>query len=389
MKVVITALLALGIFCAIFAIQSCKWFVFLQDDEARENRFVQHWSFLSEEELESTISVGIFRYQSLTVEQLYDDDENSNATSSAVVATAGNEAYTTTSNEGCVAYRNLWVGVDNPWKFTSQICSVLGSVLAFSSWCVMVVGAEHHWIFIFLLSSTGVQAATIISSLSWCDDHWNCPWLLGALVNLAATCLFLSCWALAVCGLVEVKNTRPGTRNTNRNETNQSQNGEKRRQNPDPDNNSNNESTDAEESYPPSIVVAGDKNTGSRNEGNASRDRDSKAADDVESGRNTIPLHTTDQLSQESGVYVFERFSTDEDDKWSMASKDVYYDTSFDDEDTKSESKQRSQRNRMSRDSGAKSKDCHDNKNHDSSSNESSDDNESNSDDSSSTNSDV
>lgn len=384
-KIAISILLGFGIFCVIFAIQSCRWFVFLQDDEARGNRFVQHWSFLSEEELESTISVGIFRYHVLTVEELYDDDKNSNATSSTVVATVGNEAYRTTSNEGCVAYSDLWVGVEYPWKFTSQIFSVLGPVLAFSSWCVMIVGAEHHWIFIFLLSSTGVQAATVISSLSWCDEHLNCPWLLGALVNLAATCLFLTCWALAVWGLVEVKNTRP--RITNRNGTGQSQNREKRRQNPDPDNNTNNESTDADESYPPSIVVAGDKTTGKRNEENASRKSASKKTEDVESGQNTIPLHTADQLSEESGVYVFENFSTDEDDKWSMSSKEVYYDTSFDDEDTKSESKPTSQNNPMFRDPGAKSKNCPENKKHDSSLSETSDDNESNSDDSSSTNS--
>ena len=382
-KVVISTLLALGIFCAIFAIRSCRWFVFVQD-ESSENRLVLDWSFLPEKELEATISVGIFRYQPFFVYQTYDDDENLNATIATLGApTPGNEAYTSTSNEDCVAYPEFWVGVGYPWKFTSQLCSILGSILAFVSWCVMVVGANHHWIGIFLLLSTGIQGATVISSLSWCDQYWNCPWLLGSVVNLLAACLFCSCWVLAVWGLVEIKTTH--RRNSNRNTiaNDQNRNGGKRRQNPDRDDISNNESTDAEESYPSSVVVTDVKKTGKRIKENASGDTDSKTTEDVEGGRNTIPLHTCDQLSEKSGLYVFESFSSDYDGKWSIADKELYFDASFDD-DVKSKTRRTPQSNRKLRETDANSKE-QENEASDSSSSKSSDDNESSSDDSSST----
>ncbi len=385
-KVVISTLLALGIFCAIFAIRSCRWFVFVQD-ESSENRLVLDWSFLPEEELEATISVGIFRYQPFSVIQTYDDDENLNATVATVAPTPGNEAYTSTSNEDCVAYPEFWVGVGYPWKFTSQLCSVLGSILAFVSWCVMVVGANHHWIGIFLLLSTGIQGATVISSLSWCDQYWNCPWLLGSVVNLIAACLFCSCWVLAVWGLVEIKTTH--RRNSNRNTitNDQNRNGEKRRQNPGRDDNSNNESTDVEERYPSSVVVTDSKKMGKRIEEDASGDTDSKTTEDVERGQNTIPLRTCDQLAAKSGLYVFENFSSDYDGKWSIADKELYFDASFDDE-MKSKTKRMSQSNRKLCETDAKSKEHRENDASDSSSSESSEDNKSSSDDSSSTYSD-
>ena len=333
-KVMISALITLGIFCAIFAIRSCRWFVFLQD-ESSEKRLVQDWSFLPESDLEATISVGIFRYQLLPMEEVYDDDENSNATTPSVA----NEAYTTTSNEQCVSYPEFWVGVDYPWKFATQLCSILGSIVAFASWCVMIVGADRCWICIFLVFAAGLQCATIISSLSWCDQYWNCPWLLGFLINLVAMCLFLMSWALAVWGLVESKNARSGNpdRNAITNQP-QSQKGGQIRQNPERDSNSN-ESTDAEESCPSSIIITNEKKTGGRNEKSTctSGEIDSQV-EDVEHGPKTIPFYVADQLSHDSELRMFESFSSDDDGKCSIADKELYYDSSFDD-DTKSAAK--------------------------------------------------
>ena len=61
-KVVISMLITVGIFCAIFAICSCRWFVFAQDGYS-ENRVVQDWTFLPERDMDETISIGLFRYQ--------------------------------------------------------------------------------------------------------------------------------------------------------------------------------------------------------------------------------------------------------------------------------------------------------------------------------------
>ena len=352
-KVVISVLIALGIFCAIFAICSCRWFVFLQD-ESSENRLVQDWSFLPERDMDATISIGIFRYQTTSIDEAYDDDESSNATITSTPATAGNDAYTSTSNDQCVSYPGFWVGIDYQWKFTAQLCSVLGTVLAFVTWCVIIVGADRFWICIFLLLATGFQSATVISSLSWCDQYWNCPWLLGALVNLVAACLFLSSWVLAMGGLVETRtNNSTSSSNTNRNSSTN-----ERQKQPNPDLDSNNESTDAGESHPSSVIVNNNNKAGSRNEEIicTAGETDSQTTD-LESGPNTMTLYHNSKTHTYS-------FSSDDDDKSSITDKELYYDPSFDD-DTNSTMKQISQSNQTFLDLNAKLKERREHAAHD------------------------
>jgi hypothetical protein len=387
-KVVISALIALGIFCAIFAICSCRWFVFLQD-ESSENRLFQDWSFLPEKDMDTTISIGIFRYQTTSIDEAYDDDESSNATTTSTPATAGNEAYISISNDQCVSYPGFWVGTDYRWKFTAQLCSVLGTIIAFVSWCVIMVGADRFWICIFLLLATGVQSATIISSLSWCDQYWNCPWLLGALINLVAACLFLSSWVLAMWGLVEIRTTNSSSNTNSNSNTNVRQKQKGKQKQPNPDLDSKNESTDAGESYPSTVIVMNNNKTGSRNEEMTctAGETDSQTMD-LESGPNTIALYrTSDQLSHDSKTHIFESFSSDDDGKCSITDKELYYDASFDD-DTKSTMKRISQSNQTFLDLDAKLKERRENAAHDTVSSDTSVDNGASCDDSSSTNTD-
>ena len=339
-KVMITLLLALGMFCAIFAIRSCRWFVF-RDDEFRGNPLVQDWSFLEEIELESTITVGIFSYQPFYIDQQFDDDAASNATATPLDTAAGNEVlYRSFSHDECVTYSEFWVGTDYPWKFTSQFFIILGSMFAFASWSVMISGNDHFWIGSFFLLSAGLQCATIIASLSWCDQYWNCPWLMGALANLMAAVLYTLCWILAVCGLVEVKAKRRTNPDRNKN-TNERGESRKRRRNPGRDNNTNEGSSDEGESFPASIFVTKDERTGSRSANSTcfKEEIDSKTSD-VERGSNTLPLCRTDQLSQGSAVYVFESSDSEGDSKSTVSDKQLYYDGSFDGEETKSATKE-------------------------------------------------
>lgn len=186
-KATISLFIGLGISCAIFAICSCRWFVFVKD-EADENRLIKEWEFFPEI-MNSTISVGLFRYET---SYLY---EGGNST--LTIASNAN------NNIRCEPYPEFWVGVDHQWKFTAQLFVMLGPTIAFLSCCLAIVGANRFWICTFLLLAMGLQTATVISSLSWCDRYWNCPWLLGAKVNLVAACLFLLGWLFAMLGLVD------------------------------------------------------------------------------------------------------------------------------------------------------------------------------------------
>ncbi len=358
-KVVITILLALGMFCAIFAIRSCRWFVF-HDDESSGNPLVQDWSFLAEIELESTITVGIFSYQPFYIDQEFDDDEASNATAVPLDTAAGNEVlYRSLSHEECVTYPEFWVGTNYPWKFTSQLFIILGSMFAFASWSVMISGNDHFWIGSFFLLSAGLQCATIIASLSWCDQYWNCPWLIGALANLMAAVLYTLCWVLAVCGLVVVRGKRRADSDRNRHTHERAGESRKRRQNPGRDSNTNEGSSDEGESFPASIFVKKEEMTESISENSTGmkEEIDSKTSD-IERGSNTLRLYRTDQLSQGSGVYVFESSDSEDDGKSSISDKELYYDASFDDDETNAAKKPTSQGSQPIQDLNATWKEC-------------------------------
>lgn len=333
-KVAITFLLAMGMFCAVFAIRSCRWFVF-HHDESSGNPLFQDWSFLAEIELESTITVGMFSYQPFYNDQEFDDDGSLNMTVAAVDTAAGNEDNDPFfSQEDCVTYPEFWVGTDYPWKFTSQLFIVLASIFAFASWSVMIASKDHVWIGSFFLLAAGLQCATVIASLSWCDQYWNCPWLMGAFANLMAAVLYTLCWALAVCGLVEVKANRRASAAARRNKNTKGRGkSRKRRGNSFRDRKAHEGQSCEEESFPACVIVKKDEMTGSRS-GNSTcfkENVDSKTSDG-ERGSNTLPLYRTDQLSQGSGVYIFESSSSEDDSKHSISCKELYDDASFEDE---------------------------------------------------------
>jgi len=200
-KATISLFIGLGISCAIFAIRSCRWFVFVKD-ETDGNRLIEEWEFFPEIK-NSTISVGLFWYET---SYLY---EGGNKTSTM----ASSENYdnnfininddNAANNVRCEPYPEFWGGDDYQWKCTAQLFVMLGPIIAFQSWCLAIVGANRFWICTFLLLAMGLQTATVISSLSWCDRYWNCPWLLGAKVNLVAACSFLLGWLFAMLGLVD------------------------------------------------------------------------------------------------------------------------------------------------------------------------------------------
>jgi hypothetical protein len=186
-KAIISVFVGIGICCALVAIRSCRWFVFLKN-ETNENRLIEEWGFFPEI-MNSTTSIGLFRHETnnnISYEVLYDDTTD-----------------TFNNNVRCEPYPKFWVGVDYRWKFTAQLFVMLGPIIAFQSLCLAIIGANRFWICTFLLLAMGLQTATVITSVSWCDRYWDCPWLLGAKVNLIAACSFLLGWLFAMLGLVD------------------------------------------------------------------------------------------------------------------------------------------------------------------------------------------
>lgn len=188
-KAIISVFVGFGICCAIVAIRSCRWFVFLQN-ETNENRLVEEWEFFPEI-MNSTTSIGLFRYETnntITYHEVYADDDTTDNLN---------------HNIRCEPYPEFWVSADYRWQFTAQLFVMLGPIIAFQSLCLAIIGANRFWICTFLLLAMGLQTATVITSVSWCDRYWDCPWLIGAKVNLTAACSFLLGWLFAMLGLVD------------------------------------------------------------------------------------------------------------------------------------------------------------------------------------------
>ena len=190
-KAIISVFVGFGICCAIVAIRSCRWFVFLQN-ETNENRLVEEWEFFPDI-MNSTTSIGLFRYETnntLIPYEVYADTTTDNLNNN--------------NNIRCDPYPEFWVSApDYRWKFTAQLFVMLGPIIAFQSLCLAIIGANRFWICTFLLLAMGLQTATVITAVSWCDRYWDCPWLIGAKVNLTAACSFLLGWLVAMLGLVD------------------------------------------------------------------------------------------------------------------------------------------------------------------------------------------
>ena len=211
----------LGISCAIFAIRSCRWFVLSVKDDNTVYQFTtdKHEQHLNPN---STINIGLFRYETsnlLFIEHVQQNGSDINSSNGNNNITIHDDDDDDSNNDDdvhqCEPYPRFWIGLDYKWKFTAQICVMVGPIIAFQSLCFTIVGAKRFWICTFLLLAMGLQAGTVISSLSYCDRYWHCPWLLGAKVNLIAACSFLLGWLCALFGVVEDENDTINNHNHN------------------------------------------------------------------------------------------------------------------------------------------------------------------------------
>lgn len=174
-KVTLTFVIGFGIICAIFATQSCRWYAFNYSDES-----VQIWGFLPEDKT-SVIGIGLFRYQTST------DDQFNQA--SGPFATRGR------------LYDPPFVGPDYPWMFSTQICIVVGPILALFGWLTTMIDGSKKFAVFATLFATGVQTIGVVSGMSLCDQSMTCPWLIGSLANALAAFSFLLGWLLSCYGL--------------------------------------------------------------------------------------------------------------------------------------------------------------------------------------------
>ena len=231
-KSIISILVGVGIFLALYATLSCEWFIFdeeasndvTSDDDINNNSFpaakfnedmtpthenIATGEFTDRSSLpllpsnidHTTVqSVGLFRYQSSSTttdtsvtEQKSDDDERRIQEESVL--------------HHCVRYEPLF-RPEMTWVFVSQICVLSGPVIAFLAWLIAMLGVNKYPTALLLFLATGVQATSVIFSMSLCENFWECPWLLGSLADVVATGLFFLSWLAAMCGLVVRKNPK-------------------------------------------------------------------------------------------------------------------------------------------------------------------------------------
>jgi hypothetical protein len=152
-----------------YASLSCRWFVFTYDDPKSISSGILHFN-------NSIVSIGIFQYQTTTP--------------------------VNSPNFVCTKYNPLFQGSEFLWFFTAQICVVVGPVIAVVGWMMAMIGVSKQLTATFFFIATGVQASGVVASMSWCDEFFNCPWLLGSMANVASTFLFLLSWLLAICGRI-------------------------------------------------------------------------------------------------------------------------------------------------------------------------------------------
>ena len=177
-KSAITFLAGLGIFFCIYGSLSCRWFVSTQDEATLEE-----WDFLPSDKVVPTI--GLFRYQ----------------VAGGSDTTQGEPFAPSSENIQCQQYTPLFLGSDYSWIYTTQICVVLGPIMTIVAWIFAILGVNKNPTAFFMLLATGLQAASVVASMGWCDEFWNCPWLAGSLANIAAASLFFLSWLLAMFGL--------------------------------------------------------------------------------------------------------------------------------------------------------------------------------------------
>jgi hypothetical protein len=171
-KSFLTAFCGLGIFFAISATLSCRWF----DYDAAS---FEAWDILPDDK-NHTMSVGLFRYQ-------------------------------TSPSGQCIQYEPLFVGdVDGmSMMYAAQICVILGPIFACTAWLLAMVAVNKYPTVVFLLMATVVQCASVVASMSWCEGFGACPWQFGSITNTVAAAIFFVSSLLGFWGLVKEDEAAP------------------------------------------------------------------------------------------------------------------------------------------------------------------------------------
>lgn len=184
-KSIVTCFVGTGMFFALYATLSCRWFVVNVTLSG-----VEKWQSLPLDGNNgtATASIGIFRYhESLNI--------------------SDGSFFSSDINGQCVQYDPLFS--DDKWKLTAQVCVILGPVLALVAFIVAMIDVNRNAFLSFILAATFVQSVSVIASMSMCDRYSNCPWLMGTLTNIFAACSFLVSFLIAICGLVPKTEDRP------------------------------------------------------------------------------------------------------------------------------------------------------------------------------------
>eukprot|EP00536_Pseudo-nitzschia_multiseries_P012306 jgi/Psemu1/290196/fgenesh1_pg.464_\ len=318
-KAVVSLFLGLGIVCAMFAICSCRWYMVAQGSYDENHDVFQTYDpdtglFRPKPSVESTVvGMGLFRYQ--------------RETKAIATTTSTNEEY-----HQCVSYPGIWVGTHHPWKFTSQLCAVLGPIVALVSICLILLGnSTRFWSCTMVLLATGLHMAGMVSSLSWCNSshsYWHCPWLTGALLNLMACALFFVSWFLALCGLTDDSDdaaTTSGAKDGRNSVTAAS--------------NTNNDSVEPsiengnDSSFPSSVCIA---KTSSMGESLAVSGMTDRTQADIENA--VVALYRDDKIEtslapNRAKIRTNATNEERDDGSGSVPKHELYYDTSFDHDD--------------------------------------------------------
>lgn len=189
-KVTVSLFVLLGIICGVFCVRSCRWYAFLNEEDTILSPLVENNRTFYNVSIDITKmsnflvrSIGIFRY-----EASFGNDRN-------------DTNFPHDGEDRCLPYSTFLVDSDHRWKFIAQIFISLAPIVGFQSLCFMIAGLKRFWVGIFLLAAMGLHMGTAISSLSWCDKYWYCPWMVGAKVNLLAAILFFLGWLFVIFGL--------------------------------------------------------------------------------------------------------------------------------------------------------------------------------------------
>jgi hypothetical protein len=178
-KSVVIFFLGLGMVFAFYAVCSCRWFGFNNASHSTTK-----WDFLRSHSNNATAAsaVGLFGYKAS-----FDDS---------------NDSSHSIRDGQCILYEPGFP--DDHWIFFTQILVVMGPFFAAVAIIEYVLIGVHRNCALYLGDAAAfIQAASVVLSLSLCDQHSSCSWFLGAFANIAATCCFFVSLIFALCKLEE------------------------------------------------------------------------------------------------------------------------------------------------------------------------------------------